>query len=300
MQLQLKFLPATEQSLCCFVAFLAKDNISHNSIKVYLAVVRQLHLGAGYPPPDMGTMPRLHQVLRGIKITQSTTSTPRQSTPMTTKILRKIKTTWESRKLISQDKIMLWVAFLSFFGFMRSGELCGKENILGKQTADFNYQDVVVDSISNTKCIQLTLKKSKTDVFQLGLTIYLGQMGDEICPVVALLTWMVRRESHSGPLFTFGSGKVLTHVAFVTKLREALAEAGLDPTGFSRHSFHAGAVTTAATQGIADSHINQLGHWKSAAYPRYIRPPPQQLASLSKVLAQTLTSAQVGSQAQQL
>ena len=116
-------------------------------------------------------------------------------------------------------------------------------------------------------------------------------MEDGICPVAALLTWMLQRGSPPGPLFVSASGKALTRSAFVTKLREALADAGLDPTGFSGHSFRSEAATTAVSRGVTDAHIKQLGRWKSSEYLRYIRPPVEHLASLSKVLAQTPITA---------
>lgn len=155
---------------------------------------------------------------------------------------------------------------------------------MGEHTADLNYQDVAVDNINNPTRIQLKLSKSKTDVFRQGVTIHLGRTDQKMCPVAALLAWMIRRGNHPGPLFTFASGRPLTRPAFVTKFREALQDAGVDPQGFSGHSFRAGAATTAALKGVSDSHIKQLGRWKSAAYLRYIRPPRQQLAALSKLL----------------
>ena len=181
---------------------------------------------------------------------------------------------------------MLWAAFLTcFFGFMRSGEMCGQETQTGDQTADLTYHDVAVDDIANPRRIQLHLKKSKTDVFRQGASIHIGRTDDDLCPVAALLSWMIRRGSQPGPLFTWASGKALTRSTFVTKLREALEEAGIDSRGFSGHSFRSGAATTAATRGITDHQIKQLGRWKSSAYLRYIKPTPQHLASVAKVLS---------------
>ena len=73
-------------------------------------------------------------------------------------------------KGLSRDQIMLWAAFLTcFYGFMRSGELCGQELEDSQgQTADLNYEDVAVDDISNPKRVQLLLRKSKTDIFWQG------------------------------------------------------------------------------------------------------------------------------------
>jgi len=77
---------------------------------------------------------------------------------------------------------------------------------------------------------------------------------------------------------------VLTRAAFVNNLKLAITQAGMNAEGFSGHSFRSGAATTAATRGLPDSQIKQLGRWKSAAYLRYIKPSPQHLAALSKSL----------------
>ena len=81
--------PASEQLLCRFVSYLALDHVSANSLRVYLSAVRQLHLQCHLPPPVIAAMPRLQQVLRGIKISQAkspnagTAATPRSRLPIT-------------------------------------------------------------------------------------------------------------------------------------------------------------------------------------------------------------------------
>ena len=165
---------------------------------------------------------------------------------------------------------------------MRLGEICAKEAEAGDQTSDLNCQDVAVDNLADPKLIQLLLRKFKTNVFRQGAKIHLGRTDDNLCPVAALLSWMIQRGNHPGPLFTFASGRALTHPTLVMRLREALSEAGFNPQGFSRHSFQAGAATTAALRGLEDSCIKQLGHWKSTAYLRYV---PHHVAALSRVLS---------------
>ena len=63
--------PASELLLCRYVTYLALDHVSANLLKVYLSAIRQLHLQQGIPPPVVASMPRLQQVLRGIKISQA-------------------------------------------------------------------------------------------------------------------------------------------------------------------------------------------------------------------------------------
>ena len=259
---------------------LAKDNMVYTSIKVYLAAIRQLHLREGQVAPDTGAMARLQQVLRGIKIAQSITRQPFQRKP----ISPDIKRAWEQSGL-SQDRTMLWAAFLlCFFGFMRSGELCTHEENNGEGAVELAFHDVAVDNLANPTEIQVRLKRSKTDVFRQGTLIHIGRTDDDLCPVAALLSWMVTRGNRPGPLFYFASGKPLSRSTFVREFRQAVSEAGVSPNGYSGHSFRSGAATTAARNGVSDCHIKKLGRWKSSAYLRYIKPAPSQLASFSRSL----------------
>ena len=66
-------LPASEHRLCQFVAALALEGLSHSTLKGYLSGVRHLHLENHYKNPNISTMARLEQVLKGIKSLQTKT-----------------------------------------------------------------------------------------------------------------------------------------------------------------------------------------------------------------------------------
>lgn len=59
---------------------------------------------------------------------------------------------------------------------------------------------------------------------------------------------------------------------FTTRLRSALLHAGIDPTGYSGHSFRRGAANTAALAGIDKKDIMDMGRWKSDAVNLYFSP----------------------------
>ena len=231
-------------------------------------------------------MAKLAQVIRGIKITQASEPGARhnQHLPITPELLRDIKHNWQKQD-ITEDKIMLWAAFTTcFFGFLRSGELCC-QNSSFDSTSDLAVNDVTLDSITNPQVIRIHLKVSKTDPFREGTDIYIARTGDDLCPVAALLTWLVRRGIQQGPLFHFQRGLPLTRPKFVTELRQALKASGTNPENFSGHNFRSGAATTASSQGISDAQIKLLGRWRSSAYQRYIKPSSSQLARLSSRLS---------------
>ena len=151
--------------------------------------------------------------------------------------------------------------------------------------AHLNFQDISVDSFANPQVLQVAIKRSKTDPFRTGVTIYIGRTNCELCPVAAVLAYMRRRGPSPGPLFRFADGKPLARPQFVTEVKQALTMAGVDSTCFSGHSFRSGAATTAARRGIGDATIKMLGRWKSSAYQVYIKTPREQLVNLSRILS---------------
>ena len=118
----------------------------------------------------------------------------------------------------------------------------------------------------------------------LFFVVYLGTTGADLCPVAAMLDYMVRRGNHLGPMFLFENHRALTRARLVTELREALQTAGYDPQKYAGHSYHIGAATTASLCGIQDSTIKMLGRWQSSAYTLYIKTPPSSLIPISKQL----------------
>ena len=87
--------------------------------------------------------------------------------------------------------------------------------------------------------------------------MFTGNTGDELCPVAAILAYLLVRGAVKGPLFQFADGKPLTGESFVERVREALRVAGVDYNSYSGHSFRAGAATTAAKN---DATIKKLQH----------------------------------------
>ena len=70
------------------------------------------------------------------------------------------------------------------------------------------------------------MKASKTDLFRQGVTLFIGVLGGTLCPVSAVLNYMVERGSSPGPLFTWDDGQYLTRESFVARVRSTLSTAG--------------------------------------------------------------------------
>ena len=63
--------------------------------------------------------------------------------------------------------------------------------------------------------VRARLKTSKT-----GVDFVVEKTGDAICPVSAMLNYLLARGAGPGPLFRFKDGKPLTKAQFVSQVRE--------------------------------------------------------------------------------
>ena len=99
------------------------------------------------------------------------------------------------------------------------------------------------------------LKQSKCDQFGRGADVILGRSGNALCPVAAILNYMIARGTESGSFFLDSSGCIITKSWFVNQIRGVLNDIGLPQHQYAGHSFRIGAATTAALAGVEDSVI---------------------------------------------
>lgn len=283
-------LPVTHITVARFVAHLAHSGVSYPTIKVYLSGLRFLQVRSGLPDPELSSDPFLSLVLRGIqRCPPSNSRAPRA--PVTPEMLSLLFSTWSAwPEGDSFDASMLWAACcLGFFGFLRAGEFtCPSRDSFRPHM--LGPQDISVDSHLNPTRVSVFLARSKTDPFGTGVTVHIGRTGHTICPVAAILSFLVRRGRDPGPLFLFQDGTTLSRGRLVRHVHQALEQQGVPSSGVSGHSFRIGAATAAARAGLEDSLIQALGRWTSSAYLRYIRTPPSDLAEASAQLLNPLTS----------
>ena len=238
-----------------------------------------MQISYGLEDPFIATMPRLEQVVKGIKVNQGRQgrNTPNQKLPVTPTISRQLKGLWQQREQ-EPNYIMMWAACcVCFFGFLRSGEITVLNRSDYDPNAHLSFCDLAVDDQEHPTMLQLNLKSSKTDPFRKGVQIVTGRTGDDLCPVAATLAYLAIRGGNQGPFFQFKDGSPLTRSAFVRMVKEALQSLGYPSNRYSGHSFRAGAASTAAVAGLEDSIIKTMGRWESSAYLLYIRIPRDQL-----------------------
>ena len=225
-------------------------------------------------------MPKLSLVERGIR-KKATTGKPRL--PIGPDILHQIKALWLPSAHQRETITLRAVCVVCFFGFFRLGEL------IAPSLADSNntllFSDLSIDSLSSPSIIEIHLRHSKTDHFGSGVSVFIGDSFDDLCPISALLAYLAVRGGAPGPLFCHSDGRALTKVQVVSKVRQALDTLGLNSQQYAGHSFRIGVATTAAQCGLEDSLIKALGRWESHTFQLYIRTPRQKLAGVTKILS---------------
>ena len=230
----------------------AKEGLKHQTIKSYLAAVRHIQIVAGFLSC---TICHCLNMLRGVKSEQAKNPTLSQRTRLliTPVTLRKVRCDLEKDKT-NYNCVMLWAAYCTaFFEFLSSGEVTVPSLAAYDPGAHLSYGDIKFNSQTHPTLAQVDIKASKKDPFRAGVLIYLGRTNCNLCPVAALVAYMYHaiRGSGAGPFFRFREGTPLSREKMVERLREHLAEVGVDST-ISGHNFRIGAMTTASERGIQD------------------------------------------------
>ncbi len=184
-------LPTREEVLCRFVAQLVQDGLKHHTIKTYMAGIRHLHIEKGLGDPFLPSLCRLQYVLRGVKRTQAVVGgNCQQRLPITPSLLRVVKGIW-NRDSDDPDLTMLWAACcLAFFGFMRAAELTVPSDQGYDPTIHLSLGDISVDNPDDPGVLGVRLKASKTDPFRKGISLFIGRVASDICPVAAMLVYV--------------------------------------------------------------------------------------------------------------
>ena len=289
-QARRKAIPASENTLLLFSTYLASQNLSSSTIQVYLSAVHNAHVAKGQYKSQL--TPRLYQVIKGIQKTQCITKSPKTRKPLTYKILEGVRSVLLKHPC-TQDDLMIWAACcIAFFGLLRVSEFTTPTQTHFTPSSHLSLADVALDSRTYPQVVRITLKQSKTDQIRQGTHLYLGRTGHHVCPVEAIIPYLIARGNRPGPLFMLQNGKMLTRSIFSAAIHKVLLEVKLNPQCFNTHSFRIGAATSAKQAGISDAYLKALGRWKSHAYLKYIRLSSQDLANLSRNLIPMPVKAQ--------
>jgi integrase len=248
-------IPASPALVASYLAAYA-NTLSVATLVRRIASISKAHEARGFPNPIRSELVRA--TLRGIKRAKGTAQS--QATPLLKEdLMLALNVMGDSTKDI-RDRALLLIGFAG--GFRRS-ELVG----LNREDVEPVRQGII-----------LHLRRSKTDQLGQGRKVAIPHGRTRFCPVAALCAWLTRSGIGHGPVFRpvdrhgRTKGDRLSGEAVSLVVRERVAAAGIDPSGYSGHSLRAGLATSAAQAGVSSWKIRQqTGHSSDAMLGRYIR-----------------------------
>jgi integrase len=248
-------IPSTDEQVAAYLAAHA-GAFAVATLTRRLASISQAHAILNVPSPTGSALVRA--TMRGIRRTRG--SVQRQAKPLLRDDLFLVLDHMVDDIRAARDRALLLIGFAG--GFRRS-EIVG-----------LNVEDIE----SVRQGLIISLRHSKTDQEGHGRRIGVPVGRIRWCPVAALSRWLDLAGIASGPIFRpvdrhggIGAAR-LSGEAVCVIIRERVASAGIDPTGYSGHSLRAGFATSATQAGASTAKIRQqTGHASDAVLARYVR-----------------------------
>ena len=286
-----QFLPASEETVCLHLAYIAKKNMSVSPSLQMRAAIGHFHR-MKFPDSILPTEgQRVTQLMMGIK--RKYNKPVCKSKPMTPEIMKKLLTTLgvteeNTETLELKEQRMAAFSSILFFCCARYEEVANlKLNNLNR-TQEGN--------------LEIVFEKAKNNQFGAAKSSVIRSMGNGICPVKIVWNYKERIElaygSDDKSLFLFPSltpksepkkGTRFSYDNSMKRLREALVKIGFsseEAKKFGMHSYRVGAATSAFASGqMSDTSLQMVGRWNSGATPKtYIVPTEEERGKMSAVL----------------
>jgi integrase len=221
-----------------------------------IATVSKAHEARGLPNPCRSEIVRA--ALRGIKRTSGVAQ--KEAKPLLREDLFRVLDAMGEGVKDMRDRALLLIGFAG--GFRRS-ELVGLDCDDGERVR----QGIIV-----------TIRRSKTDQEGAGRKIGIPFGRTRHSPVLAVERWLALSGVEPGPIFRpvdrhdRVGGERLSGEAVSLIVKERVAAANVDPTGFSGHSLRADFATSAVQVGVSTLKIrSQTGHTSDALLARCVR-----------------------------
>jgi integrase len=248
-------IPSTDAQLAAYLA-------AHATTLAVATLVRRLTAISiaheAHRLPNPARSPLVRAALRGIRRERG--SAQRQAKPLLRDDLFAVLGAMGGSLKDVRDRALLLIGFAG--GFRRS-------------------EVVALDCVDIERVRQgiiVTLRRSKVDPDGKGRKIGIPLGRSKWCPVAALESWIEAAGIENGPIFRRVdrhrrvSAERLSGEAVCIVVRERVAAAGYEPSGFSGHSLRSGLATSAAQAGVSTLKIRaQTGHSSDAGLSRYIR-----------------------------
>ena len=250
-------LPASEQTVADYLAFLADNGYKAATIATRLVMLSQAHKAANLPSPTTASLVR--RTHAGIRRTIGTAQ--QGKAPAVSGDLKRMLSKLPSTRVGMRDRALL---LLGFAGGFRRSELVA-----------LDFDDLEFSSAG----LAVTLRRAKNDQEGEGRRIGIPYGSSETtCPVRSLQAWLETARINDGPVFRSldkfqrVQPRRLSDKAVARVVKRRAKAVGLDPERYAGHSLRSGLATSAAAGGASERAImNQTGHRSTSMVRRYIR-----------------------------
>lgn len=255
-------LPASPQTVCDYLQFLADGILKISTVNQRLAAIAFHHRAGGFDDPTIH--PFVRTLMQGIRRDRADRGEEiRQVEPITRDELFAICAGLPDDLRGLRDKAVL---LLGFACARRESEIAA----LNVRDLRFSAEGMVV-----------TIRRSKTDQYGVGTkkrVEHLLPVNDFICPACAVRAWLDKAEIESGAVFrkvdrwnrVWERRMNARTVAYLVK--RSVKAIGRDPKEYAGHSLRAGFVTQAGLDGAQVHEIQDVTDHKSGdMVRRYMR-----------------------------
>ena len=280
---KLRQLPATVDTIVCFLEFMARTS-GYDHLKHLYSSVKYLHIALDHSFPDNSF--QVDTTLQGLK--RRLAKVPFQVLPITPHIMRKM---YQHINIENAEDRALWCAFLcAFYGLLRKSNVVPVSNKFDSRKI-LVKRNIYVDLQNNT--VYLYVGFGKTNQFG-GRDTIIPVPGnadpalDPVRHISSLISGSVMPAD--SPAFTYGPSQFITYSKFTSRLKTLLRLAGYNPDLFSGHSFRRGGDTFLHSCGGTALMVQASGDWTSDCFTRYLY-----LSESERLKAQSLIAAGISS-----
>ena len=278
---QLQQLPASVDTLVCFLEFMARTS-GYGHIKHLYSSVKFLHEAQNYSFPENNF--QIDTTLQGLK--RRLANVPFQVLPLNPEILRRMFRHIDTNK--PEDRA-LWGSYLvSFYGLLRKSNAVPESSKFDPRKI-LVKRNIFVDKANNM--VYLYIGFGKTNQFGGRDTVIPipGNSDPALDPVRHLDAALSQGDgAPDSPAFSFGQGRFITYSNFTLRLKALLKKAGYNADLYSGHSFRRGGASFLYQCGGNALMVQSAGDWSSQCFTRYLY-----LSESERLKAQSLISVAI-------
>ena len=249
------------------------------TVKIRMAAIRSIHLSMGLPDPT-AHLPRIPLAMAGIKRRWGTKV---RRKPVTPEMLKWMGSHLEYGKTKEGSLMFAAVCFGYFFLLRASEYLCvgynqpdkglrGQDVVLKTHGRECTLQD-----IKEADEIVLTIRSSKTDIYNRGEIRNHFRSEEEICPVKAAITLFLNYPQRygggndtMGPLFRTEDDRLLPRGAVQAMIERSGKALNMPEGDLGTHSLRFGGASAIWAAYGESALVKRWGRWASDSYQTYL------------------------------